>query len=629
MTKYAAWFFICAGLLFDANRLFGFCAQDSTRLDVAQGNPDSLSVRSPRDSVRTGHLDSLVTKHGWHAGSAQTGNRIHQDALQLVESVLPVLPVHHGEFGLPSFLGAGGLPPRLIDVFVNGIRWLPGVYGVVDATGIPETLAEEIVLQSRPHDFASTMQQGALAFSYSPRSFDFRTPMSALGFVRGPFGGDAIRATLARRLSSKMQLRFSLEETNSGGQFAELPYDGQKISTALSYKASKSLHVGYQYFDTRNESGILFPFYQDVRGGDSAGFGKEQRIYHGMELSLPAIFVRPFYWNLRQEFRSNAMRIRHRSERIGIEGGWRKHWQHWRSTLRVTFADDRLASNLISLSRSQSYRMQGELDWVPGDKLLAGAGVTLHHEDDWPAGVDLDLNFGLSLTNTLQTRAVLNRRAIQPAPAEYANTIGILRSNHALEAAELRRGAVTLCWQPSPQRLMQIEIALNRLDKPFVVAEFPEADSLSLFNGSSEEVPSLDFLVDWQLSRKFILGANGSLMLQDVAALYWYENVPRRFARGYLEFQQGFFDGDLAVRLRAAVRFYGTSFALNDAPTTPPAFLDVTGANLFDVQLAVRHRNISFYFSFENIFNKKFEWCPGIATPGYFLKWGAHVDLRN
>lgn len=590
---------------------------------------DSVSAPSNEDTLHVGQADSMKSRADWDASAEKSFHQVSQDALQLVEAVLPVLPVHSGDFGLPSFFGASGLPPRLVDIFVDGIRWMPGVYGLVDASGIPEVLAGEISLQRRRGAFATSLQHRIVAFSFTPTLFDFRTPISLLNIVRGPFGGDAIRAMVARRLSAKMRFRFTLDEANSSGQFANLPYDGQKLSAELTYMISNDATLRYHYFDSRNESGALLPFYPEGLSGDSAGIGKEQRFYHGLEFAWPAIFVRPFYWNLRNEFRSSTMQSRHRTERFGIEGGWQKTWQNFRSALHVEVADDRIVSTSISVSRSQSYRLRGEMDWAAFDHFRAGIAATLHKEADWPAALDLDFDIAYALTKNFEARGVFNRRAINPAPAEFANTIDVLQSNSALQPAELQRGAVELRWQTADQRSMQIQFALNRFNKPFGFTTSLSAGTANLINDRREDVPSLDFLTTWRVSRKLIIGGHGSMMFQNAATLFWYQNVRRSFARGYVEFLQDFFSGDLTTRLRFAVRHYGESFAPVYSSTAWPEYIEVPGAQLFEVQLFLRHGNTLFYFSFENILNRKFEWRPGISAPGYFLKWGARVDLKN
>jgi len=623
-------FFVWAILFLITDTASGRSTGCESVLNVISSFPDTLLTESSRDTTRAESSDSLFSKNEWRAGDEKSNYQIGQDVLQLVESTLPVLPVHSGDFGLPTFLGAGGLPPRLVDIHVYGIRWLPGVHGLVDATGVPEILAEEISLQNLRSDFKNSIPQKALAFSFTPKPTNFRTPVSSLSFVRGPFGGDAIRAAISRRLSSKVRIRFSLDEANSNGQFSDLPYDGQKLHTELNYSLSKNAALRYNYFDSRNESGVMLPVYPVWTKDDSIGFGKEQRIYHGIEFSLPAAFVRAFYWNLRNEWRGDATRFSHRTKQAGIEAGWQKRWQRLRTRFFAEIVDNRFTSTSVLTQRSQSYQTRGEMDWVSRSNLQAGAAMSLHKDSEWPAALDLDFDFGLGLGKNLRAQALLNRRVINPAPGEYADTLGIININNGLQPAELRRGAIMLSWQLATRRVLQIQFALNHLKEPFVLESSQSGDKAILINGGNKDVPSLDFLTDWQLNRKINFSAHGSLMLDEAPSLYWYENVRRSFARAYIEFRHDFFAGDLATRLRVAMRHYGKSFAsINSTTTTLLADVEVPGAQLFDIQLFLRHRNLSFYFSFENILNKDFDWRPGIAAPGYFLKWGARVDLKN
>ncbi len=192
------------------------------------------------------------------------------------------------------------------------------------------------------------------------------------------------------------------------------------------------------------------------------------------------------------------------------------------------------------------------------------------------------------------------------------------------------RSAIMLSWQPATQRVVQMQFALNHLKEPFALESSQSGDETILINGRNVDVPSLDFLADWQLGRKINFSAHGSWMLDDASSLFWYQNVRRSFARTYLEFLQDFFAGDLVTRLRVASRYYGKNIApVNPTTTTALGDVEIPNVQLFDIQLFLRHGNLSFYFSFENILNKNFEWRPGIAAAGYSLKWGARVDLKN
>jgi hypothetical protein len=324
---------------------------------------------------------------------------------------------------------------------------------------------------------------------------------------------------------------------------------------------------------------------------------------------------------LRDEFRGSSLRIRHLTERYGLEGGWQKKWRNWESALRAELANDRIVTTSMPSERTQIYRVRGELDWIATASIQTGIGAAFHKEEAWPAAIDFDVDCGFDFTKSLSVRASLDRRVINPAPAEAAS------AQNNLAPAELQRVALALEWRPADHRSMQIQLAGNRLNKPLVQESVSTADTLFLANGHRADVVGLEFLAEWQMSRKVMLNAHGSLMLRDVSSLYWYHNLRRGFARGYVDFLQDFFDGDLTTRLRIALRYYGKSFGA--AYSALPSIVEVGGAELLDVQLFVRHGNLLFYFSFENVFNKRFEWRPGVEAPGYFLKWGARVDLKN
>ena len=554
----------------------------------------------------------------------------------MVESVLPVLPLHSGDTGLPLFMGAGGLPPRLVEVHVNGIRWIPGVYGLVDATGVPEIVGEKIILQKTFSAFPFSAKRNPLVFFYASSPADYQVPRSSINFVRGPFGGDAIRAWVARRLSSRLSVHFTLDEANSSGQFPNLPYDGQKLTAELRYKLSGQAALRYFYFDSRNEAGAKAPFYPEEQFigsqrpvSDSAGFGKEQRIFHGMEFSMPAFFVRPFYWELRNEFRSSALRVRHRTEQAGIEAGWQRGGERWNATVFADFRRDEVISTSVAVPRSQNYLARGELDWTPAKNLQTQIAAAIHKEASWPAAFDVDFNFGVRFRKNLQAEAALNRRIINPAPAEFANTLPVLQSNKNLQPGELQRATLGLGWKRSDQKFLQIEFSVNRLLEAFVLDTLASTGDGYLRNSRRQNAPGFDFMAHWQLSRKLNVGGHGSWLLKEPPNLFWYQHLRRGFARGFVEFFHDFFGGDLAASLRLVWRYYGESRAPIYTTTNLPSYVEIGGGALMDAQLSFRHGSGTVYFSYENIFDKRMQWRPGVQAPGVFLKWGVRVDFRN
>lgn len=622
--------------LFFANVVVPASASSCNLLDAVTGlgrfdsASENLLPYSPLDTLRDSRTDSSWSKWEWKAGAEKTGLQVAQDALQLVESVLPVLSVRSGDVGLPLFMSASGLPPRLVDIQVNGVRWIPGVYGLVDATGLPEALAEQITLQHNLNVSPSSAMRSAVGFSFAPVLTDFRVPRSSINFVRGPFGGDVIRAWIARRLSSRLNVHFTLDQANSSGQFSQMPYDGQKLTGEFGYSLSGQTALRYQYFNSKNEAGAILPFYPEEQLGDSIGFAKESRIFHGVEFSLPAFFVRPFYWEVRNEFRGDVNRVRHRTEQAGIEAGWQVRQERWKSQLIAELRDERITSTTGFASRSQTYLVRGTVDWSFAKNLQAQVAGTIHQEADWPTAFDADLDAGMTLMKNMQTHVILSRRVINPMPAEFANALAILQSNANLKPAELQRATWAWRWQHKEMQSLQIQFAVNRLLAPFALHTLALAGQAFLRNSRNENVPSVDFMVQWQLSRKLNLGGHGSWMVKEVPELFWYQHVRRGYTRGFVEFVHDFFGGDLATRLRLVWRHYGESLAPSYTKSNLPYYLRVAGGSLMDVQLLLRHGSGTVYFSFENILHQKnLKWRPGISAPGYFVKWGVRWDFRN
>lgn len=574
----------------------------------------------------------------WQATAEKTGAQVAQDALQLVEAVLPVLPVHSGDVGLPLFAGSSGLPPRLVEICVDGVRWIPGVYGLVDITGLPEALAEYVSLQPSHDTLAASLTRPPLRYSFAPRRMDFSATSSSINFVRGPFGGDVLRAWIARRFSRRLAGHFTFDQANSSGQFLRMPYEGQKMSGDVQYTLTRLALLRYRFLRSDNEAGRAQPFYPEERplapspdgaATESAGFGKEQRSYHGLEFSLPAIFVRPFYWTLRNEFRSETMRSRHRLEQAGVEAGFRFYGTRWASQLRAEFHDERIASTSVSVPRAQTYLAAAMFDYRSNSSVRARFAVAVRKEADWPVAFDADAGLDFTLNQKMRTYAEVSHRVINPAPAEFASTLALLQANAGLKPATLQRAAWAVRWQPSEKKWLQIQLAMNRLQAPFALDTLAASGEAYVRNVGNEDIPSVDFLYAWQVSRRLSAGGHGSWMLRTPPALFWYDHVRRGFTRAYVEWSQDFFGSDLVARLRLVWRYYAASAAPVYGASHLPRYVDVPGGGVADVQLFLRHGSGTVYFSFENVFDADLEWRPGVAAPGRFLKWGVSWDFQN
>ena len=578
------------------------------------------------DSTQRGAMDTTRSTVGWAVDTTQTHFQLAQDALQLVESVLPVVPLRSGDTGLPSLLGSSGLPPRLIDVHVDGVRWMPGVYGAVDAALLPEALAEQIALRSHEADLDASMPKNALGVSFAPAKQEAKTPLSSVQYAHGPFGGDVLRAWVARRLSSRMGLHFSLDRANSSGQFDGLSFNGQKLSARLRYAVSQSASVSYQYLDSKNSAGARRPFYPEEFAADTSGVAKQRWIFHGVSFQTSRFFARAFHWQGQYDYRAPGLRLRNHDEVAGLESSWQMTRGPWRLLLNTEILDDRLSSRSIDVPRSQTYIARLATSRKTGKHGQVGVAAALHNEAHWPTAFDADADFVVPVRQSLFAEVGVSRRVINPAPGEYADSSVFLRATSRLEPAELLRATSGLRWQRREGQTIEGRLAINRFARPFAV---DASGGVRLHNAPTKQVPSLDVLLLWRLSRRFAVQGNGSWMLVEAPELFWYQYVRRGYLRGVLEFHREFFDGDLDTRWRVAARHYGESLSPVYDSSGHPALVRVDAGTLLDAQLLIRHGDALIYFTFENILDRKLEWRAGIPAPAAFLKWGVRWDLQN
>jgi len=621
-------------------------AQDQPRKPVS----DSLQV-SVADSARqdtTGlvsntksFVDSIAApkfvlpRIGFAIDTAAISKNFFQDFIQLAGQTLPLIPVITGEVGQPRYWAAGDLPARTMSIVVDDVVWIPGVYGAVDLTGLPD--AQVKIMETGGISLReAALPPAPMQIHLAGDSLRYQTPFSRIDYAKGAFGADAVRIkfgrALGKRLAAYVTSTFSHAEAhaiaiNDSEQVAVKAYDGHKASAQLDYHLNAEWKLRYRHFNTRNEAGVSAPFFPEEWPGINEALHKEERLYHALELSdASRMSFRGFFWQIKEELNDPARRVQHRRRDGGVEMRWAKETEAWALRLQNRFGLEAIKSDSID----DRERLYDNLSFALGrrmtPKLWLHLNGDLAHKKEWPFGAALKVQIIARPNQSLTWWLAGGFWKIPPALGERDNNLLYLTTNGDLQAVTLQRGEAGIKWQR--QRFdLQLLFSGSAWQDGLVF----RANSRALFNGTnSRTILASQLALHWEFASSWHLGAIAAQTINELPRDYWFWHQPEGYSRVYLETQKSFFGGDLEILPRLAGRFIGKRYSPS-LDTAAVKLLDHTlpKAAVLDFQIRLRHGDGALMFSWENLLDQKFDWRHNVPAPRRFLRWGFWWNFLN
>lgn len=599
---------------------------------------DSTKTRMPKPVV-----NFKMPSAAFVLTPAQRAEYLLQDQTQLLAETLPLLPLVTGEVGWPRYIAAGELPSRAITTMVDSVWWMPGVYGNVDLTSLPEAANTSSVWSSLPSWFISS-HGAAGSLRLASDTMNFSQPLSSAEYSKGPFGADAVRVNFSRAFSQRITGVLHATFSNSGGQFVDFPYDGHKATGKFDYRLTRNWRARYRHFNTRNEAGIAVPFFIEEQPELTNARHKEERLYHGVELEQAHAFVlRLFSWQIKEELFDNARLVRHRLRDWGGEGVGQ--WQRERFAL-VTHA--RLGSEEVRstsiVARSRFYQEVAanvalrfhEKAW------LQGSGQ-FRHKQNWPTG------YSFALTGFYQTQKETlfwlkgGLYQIPPALAERDNALPYLARNEKLQAVRLQHAQVgarakisTLALHFTLGNAVWQRELLYATDSTRTA--FPEfGDSVQVAYSSQLRHRNRDrnalgaqMSLAWQPAPRWRASAHAAFAQAASAKHFWFWYQPESYARAALETKLLLFKKTIEALPRLSVNYLGARRSpVFAATSTLPRFETASAVTTLDFNLRILYGDGALFFSWENLLDERFDLREGVPHPGRVFRWGFWWKFLN
>ncbi len=599
--------------------------QDTTRL-VSNTKNFADSIAAPK---------FVLPRIGFATDTAAISKNFFQDFIQLAGQTLPLIPIITGEVGQPRYLATGDLPARAMPVVVDDVVWIPGVYGVVDLTSLPD--AQVNVLEAGGISRREAAHHPApMRVHLAGDSLRYQTPFSRIDYAKGGVGADAVRIkfgrALGKRLAAYVTGTFSNAEAYTfvnadSKQVAVKAYDGHKASAQLDYHLNAQWKLRYRHFNTRNEAGVSAPFFPEEWPGINEALHKEERLYHALELSdASRISLRGFFWQIKEELNDPALRVQHRLRNGGAEMRWAKEAETWALSLQNRFGLEAIKSDSID-DRERFYE---NVSIALGRRITTKLWLRLNgdvmHKNDWPFGASLQVQIIARPRQSLTWWLAGGFWKIPPALGERDNHLTYLTANGDLRAVTLQRGEAGLKWQR--QRFdLQLLFSGSVWQEGLVF----RANSRALFNNNrSKTAFATQLALHWEFASSWHVGAIAARTINELPRDYWFWHQPEGYGRVYLETQKSFFGGDLEILPRLAGRFIDKRYSPS-LDTAAVILLDHTlpKAAVLDFHIRLRHGDGALMFSWENLLDQEIAWRYNVPMPRRSLRWGFWWNFWN
>ncbi len=620
---------------------------DSTRVvlpdSLAAMIADSIASDSTQTRVQRPAINFQMPQAAFVFSPANRAEYLFQDLSQLLSYAMPVIPLVTGEVGWPRYISTGELPSRVIATMIDSVWWIPGVYGTVDFTGLPEPSNTIGALHNTPqlflpsHGLAST-------FALAHDTLNFAQPLSDAEYAKGPYGADAVRVNFSRAFSRRIAGLLHATFSNSEGQFEDFPYDGHKAMGRFDYRLNALWQVRYRHFNSRNQAGIAVPFFLEEQPELTNASHKEERLYHGLELAhAHAFMARVFSWQVKEELNDAARQVRHRLRDWGGEASWQRQRERFVLSAHARLGSEEVRSSTLASAARFYQELAAQAALRVHSRLWLQSTGQLRHKKDWPTDYSFALA-GLYQHNKEKLFwAKLGLYQIPPAPAERDHALPDLTRNASLRAVRLQH--VQLGGRAAfSKAALQLTLGNARWQRGLVFAAdsittaFPEfGDSVQialsprlLNQKSTRRAWGAQMSLRWRPWQSVLANVHGAAAFQQPAKQFWFWYQPESYARASLETRMLLFEKSIAASPHLSVNYLGARLSPVFTETSAgTSFKTLQAAATVDFQLRLLYGEGALFFSWENLLDEKFELRAGVPHPGRIFRWGFWWKFLN
>ncbi len=447
---------------------------------------------------------------------------------------------------------------------------------------------------------------------------------STVSYRTGNAGYDDVDARLGIKASQKLSLNMGGMMKSYSGTVYNSEYDAQKINLKINRKVKENWAFEYDYL--LNKSDLDVPVSRDTVLKDvSVPHQKDVRVDHGFRIQRGNAFSTTVQLtNLHREFygyRHTGVDQLHNVNGTRITSQYNQQFGMFSFNSGAGFRLYHLDSNDWG-----NHTQRAVNGWINAavqskDKYYIGTGAVFENHKGYGTFVQQDLNMEYRYKPGLLFFGWANH-FINAPQFEPLYTQG----PYALGNPDLAEEYFSQIGAGLEARTKKLEIytAFSAQNIGNQIAIDAGAESIKYINQIEHNRFAVDFSIKYYFVWHLSLYVKGKYTYITSGDPYFdVSNVPDFSAKGYLQYRNVFFAGDLDTRVRIGALFLGESFR----PQYYFVQYPIAGYPVNPVFVPYLHailviKKFTVFFAMQNMLDIDYERVYGCPMPGAQLKWG-------
>jgi len=447
---------------------------------------------------------------------------------------------------------------------------------------------------------------------------------STVSYRTGNAGYDDVDMRLGIKASPKLSLNMGAVLKNYVGTVYNSEYDAQKMNLQINRKVKENWSVDYIYL--LNKFDLDVPVPRDLNlTGFSIPHQKDVRVDHGLHIKRGDSFITSIQvTDLKREFYGYRHTV---VDQVHNVTGTRITTQYNQQLgLFALNAGTGLRLNRLDSRNWGNHTQRAVNGWINAvikseNKYYIGTGVDIDNIKGYGTFVQQELNMEYRYNPDVVIFGWANHFIQTPQfEALYA------QGPYALGNPELAEENFSQVGFGLETRIKNVNIysAVSAQNVGNQIAIDATEEEIKYVNQIDHSRLAVDFSVRYDFFRHLSLYAKGKYTYITSDDPYFdISNVPDISGRGYLQYKNIFFNGDLDTRIRIGAQFLGERFR----PEYSFARYPIGGYTVDPVFVPYLHaifviRDFTLFFSMQNILALDYERVYGYPMPGSQLRWG-------
>ncbi|MBN2412013.1 hypothetical protein JXQ31_10010 [candidate division KSB1 bacterium] len=536
-------------------------------------------------------------------------------------------PAYYYDRGSEGQLAIGSLFSGVeghFQLFYDGLNLNDPLNGLSDMNMVPvESVGRINIITSGINRQYGYLPLGQTVQLYSKDMA--RLPIrSTVSYRTGNSGYDDIDARLGIKASQKLSLNMGGVIKSYSGTVYNSEYDAQKINLKINRKINENWAIEYLYL--LNKFDLDVPVSQDSILKDiSIPHQKDFRTDHGFCIKRGnSFFTSIQLTDLKREFYGYRHTV---VDQLHNVNGTRITTQYNQQFGLFSF-NTGAGYRIYHLESKDwgNHTQRAVNGWINAaiksrDKYYIGTGAVIENHKGYDTFIQQELNMEYRYKPDLLFFGWANHFINAPQFEPLYTQGPYARGNPDLEEENFSQIGAGL-----ETRIKKLEIytAFSAQYISNQIAADAGAENIKYINQIDHSRLAMDFSIKYDFIRQLSFYAKGKYTYITSGDPYFdVSNIPDFSAKGYIQYQNVFFTGDLDTRIRIGALFLGESFR----PQYYFVQYPIAGYPVSPVFVPYLHaifviKDFTVFFSMKNMLDLDYERVYGYPMPGAQFKWG-------